>query len=73
MSHRMIPPDRCGYGEILRASLLAAREFYERLIHADAELPYRLVPISAHSRRIPSIVCFFVQPEPGRGWHSPMR
>ena len=29
LSHRMIPPDRTGYGEIIRASLLAARELYE--------------------------------------------
>lgn len=66
MSHRMIPPDRCGYGEILRASLLAAREFYERLIHADTELAYRLVPIAAQPPDT-SIVCFFVQPEPACG------
>ena len=27
----MIPPDRSGYGEIIRASLLGAMELYERL------------------------------------------
>lgn len=34
-SHRMIPPNREGYGEIVRASLLAARELYERIVHWD--------------------------------------
>jgi hypothetical protein len=33
LTHRMIPPDRDGYGELMRASLLTAREFYERLVH----------------------------------------
>jgi len=33
LSHRMIPLDRDGYGEIVRASILAARELYERLVH----------------------------------------
>jgi glutamate/tyrosine decarboxylase-like PLP-dependent enzyme len=33
LSHRMIPLNRDGYGEIVRASLLAARELYERLVH----------------------------------------
>ena len=73
LSHRMIPPDRGGYGEILRASLLAAREFYERLIHAEGAarangipLPYRLLPISGQMPDT-NIVCFLVQPEPGRG------
>jgi len=33
LSHRMIPLDRDGHGEIVRASLLAARELYERLVH----------------------------------------
>ncbi len=36
LSHKMIPPDRSGYGEICRASLLAARELFERLIHWEA-------------------------------------
>ncbi len=53
LSHRMIPPDRSGYGEIIRASLLAARELYERLVHwdvccrANGEYPpFRFVPIT---------------------------
>jgi glutamate/tyrosine decarboxylase-like PLP-dependent enzyme len=33
LSHRMIPLNRGGYGEIIRASILAARELYERLVH----------------------------------------
>jgi hypothetical protein len=33
LSHRMIPLNRDGYGEIARASILAARELYERLVH----------------------------------------
>jgi len=33
LSHKMIPPNRSGHGEIIRASLLAARELYERLVH----------------------------------------
>lgn len=33
LSHRMIPLNRDGYGEIVRASILAARELYERLVH----------------------------------------
>lgn len=35
LSHRTIPPNRLGYGEIIRASLLSARELYERLTHFE--------------------------------------
>jgi len=35
LSHRMIPLNRDGYGEIVRASLLAARELHERLVHYE--------------------------------------
>ena len=67
LSHRMIPLDREGYGQILRASVLGARELYERLVHweimarANGEaLPYRIVTIA---RQPPdtNIVCFFAQ------------
>jgi glutamate/tyrosine decarboxylase-like PLP-dependent enzyme len=54
LSHRMIPPDRSGYGEIIRASLLAARELYERLVHWDVSCrangidpAFRFVPVTA--------------------------
>jgi glutamate/tyrosine decarboxylase-like PLP-dependent enzyme len=70
LSHRMIPPDRSGYGEILRASLLGARELYERLVHWDTAarangqtLPYRFVAITPQPPDT-NIVCFFVQERP---------
>jgi len=66
LSHRMIPPDRSGYGELMRASLLTAREFYERLVHWDAAartcgeaLPYRLLPLTTMPPDT-NIVCFLV-------------
>jgi glutamate/tyrosine decarboxylase-like PLP-dependent enzyme len=66
LSHRMIPPDRSGYGEILRASLLTARELYERLVHWDVacrvngESPnFRFVPLTAMPPDT-NIVCFVV-------------
>jgi glutamate/tyrosine decarboxylase-like PLP-dependent enzyme len=70
LSHRMIPLDRSGYGEILRASLLAARELYERLLHWDEAaranhqlLPYRIVPLMDKPPDT-NIVCFIVQENP---------
>ena len=70
LSHRMIPPDRAGYGEILRASLLAARELYERLVHWDTAarangetLPYRIVAVTPQPPDT-NIVCSFVQERP---------
>jgi glutamate/tyrosine decarboxylase-like PLP-dependent enzyme len=67
LSHRMIPPDRRGYGEIARASVLAARELYERLVHCDhaakanrTPLAYRFVPIAAAPPDT-NIVCFVIQ------------
>ncbi|HML16887.1 MAG TPA: pyridoxal-dependent decarboxylase, partial [Bryobacteraceae bacterium] len=70
LSHRMIPPDRSGYGEIVRASLLGAREFYERIVHWEAasrangeEHPWRFVPISALPPDT-NIVCFLIQTVP---------
>lgn len=66
LSHRMIPPNRAGYGEIARASLLAARELYERLIHWEhaakanrTEIAYRFVPV-ADAPPDTNIVCFVV-------------
>jgi glutamate/tyrosine decarboxylase-like PLP-dependent enzyme len=66
LSHRMIPPNREGYGELMRASLLTAREFYERLVHWDAAartcgetLPYRLLPLTSKPPDT-NIVCFMV-------------
>lgn len=69
LSHRMIPPSRAGYGEIMRASLLTARELYERLIHWDTaarangrQLPYRFVPITDMPPDT-NIVCFVARAE----------
>jgi glutamate/tyrosine decarboxylase-like PLP-dependent enzyme len=73
LSHRMIPPDRGGYGEIMRASLLAARELYERLIHwehaaranGDPET-WRFVTVAAQPPDT-NVVCFLVQSQPAGG------
>jgi hypothetical protein len=66
----MIPLDRSGYGEILRASLLAARELYARLLHWDEAarandqvLPYRILPLTCEPPET-NVVCFFVQENP---------
>lgn len=73
LSHRMIPLDRSGYGEILRASLLGARELYERLVDwEDAalanhrRLPYRILPVTPGPPDT-NIVCFIVRENPPRG------
>ncbi|MEN6533660.1 MAG: pyridoxal-dependent decarboxylase [Bryobacteraceae bacterium] len=67
LSHRMIPPDRSGYGEIMRASLLAARELYERLVHWEhacranhIETGYEFLPITGPPPDT-NIVCFVIQ------------
>ncbi|MGE5568362.1 MAG: pyridoxal phosphate-dependent decarboxylase family protein [Rhodospirillales bacterium] len=72
LSHRMIPPDRSGYGEIARASVLAARELYERLVHWEhaakanrAPVHYRFVPAAALPPDT-NIVCFVIQEKPSR-------
>jgi glutamate/tyrosine decarboxylase-like PLP-dependent enzyme len=72
LSHRLIPPNRSGYGEIVRASLLAARELHERLVHWDTaartngtEHPWRFVLISPQPPDT-NIVCFLVQERPVR-------
>ncbi|MBK9170683.1 MAG: hypothetical protein IPM24_24910 [Bryobacterales bacterium] len=66
LSHRLIPPDRSGYGEIMRASLLAARELYERLVHWDqscrANREVRrthFVPVTVHAPDT-NMICFLV-------------
>jgi glutamate/tyrosine decarboxylase-like PLP-dependent enzyme len=67
LSHRMIPPDRSGYGEIIRASLLTARELYERLVHWEtaarvngADPSCRFIPVTDMPPDT-NIVCFVVQ------------
>jgi len=69
LSHRMIPPDRNGHGEIVRASLLTARELYELLIHWDVaarvngeECPFRFLPITAMPPDT-NILCFIAAPK----------
>jgi len=67
LSHRMIPLNRDGYGEICRASLLAGRELYERLIHwaparqANGEpLSLEFLPLTGHPPDT-NVVCFLVR------------
>ncbi|MBS1827090.1 MAG: hypothetical protein JST93_17360 [Acidobacteria bacterium] len=69
LSHRMIPPDRNGHGEIVRASLLTARELYERLIHWDVaakvngeECGFRFLPVTAMPPDS-NILCFVAAPK----------
>jgi tyrosine decarboxylase len=73
LSHRMIPPERRGYGQIMRASLLGARELYERLVHWDtAERTngvthaWRFVPVTSQPADT-NILCFLIQERPARG------
>jgi len=72
LSHRMIPPTVEGYGEIMRASVSAARELYEQLIHWEqsaranlAEPAYRFVSISVPPPDT-NIVCFVIQRKASR-------
>ena len=67
LSHRMIPLNREGYGEIVRASILAARELYERLVHWEhwanankVEAPFEFVPLMQEPPDT-NIVCFLVK------------
>jgi glutamate/tyrosine decarboxylase-like PLP-dependent enzyme len=67
LSHRMIPLNRDGYGEIMRASLLAARELYERLVHWEhwananqVEPSFKFVPLMREPPDT-NIVCFMVK------------
>ena len=59
LSHRMIPPNRDGYGRIIRESVLAAREFYQSMLQCSTP-DYRLVPVTEEPPDT-NIVCFFVQ------------
>jgi len=67
LSHRMIPLNRDGYGEIVRASILAARELYERLVHREqwakanqADPSFKFVPLTPEPPDT-NIVCFLVK------------
>ena len=67
LSHRMIPLNRNGYGEIMRASILAARELYERLVHREhwasanqADASFKFVPLMPGPPDT-NIVCFLVK------------
>jgi glutamate/tyrosine decarboxylase-like PLP-dependent enzyme len=67
LSHRMIPPNREGYGEIMRASLLAARELYERLAHWEQsakanreQTTCQFVPVTIPPPDT-NIVCFVIR------------
>jgi glutamate/tyrosine decarboxylase-like PLP-dependent enzyme len=67
LSHRAIPPDRGGYGEIVRASVLAARELYEYLVRWPEccrangfDAPYSFVPVTAEPPDT-NIVCFITR------------
>jgi len=71
LSHRMIPLDRSGYGEIVRASLLAARELYERLLHWEhwatankIEAPFEFLPLTPQPPDT-NVVCFLVKQKCG--------
>jgi len=72
LSHRMIPLNRDGHGEIVRASLLAARELYERLIHWEhaaranhMEAPFEFLPLTPEPPDT-NVVCFLVKDRAGR-------
>src|SRR5579883_1212871 len=67
LSHRMIPLNRDGYGEIVRASILAARELYERLIHWEhwaaankIEPAFEFMPLTPQPPDT-NVVCFLVR------------
>ncbi len=67
LSHRMIPLNRDGYGEIIRASLLAARELYERLVHWEdwakanqVQAAFEFMPLTGEPPDT-NIVCFLVR------------
>ena len=62
LSHRMIPPNRSGYGRILRGSLLAAVDFYMRLCRRRTA-GLRLIPITAQPPDT-NVVCFLAQTDP---------
>jgi tyrosine decarboxylase len=70
LSHRMIPLNRDGYGEIVRASVLAARELYERLVHREHWAAanhvvenFDFMPLTPQPPDT-NVVCFLVKPKP---------
>jgi glutamate/tyrosine decarboxylase-like PLP-dependent enzyme len=72
LSHRMIPPTVEGYGEIMRATVSAARELYEHLTHWEpssranlATPPYQFVSVAVPPPDT-NIVCFVVQRKDSR-------
>lgn len=72
LSHRVIPPDRAGYGQIVRASLLAARELYERLVGWEAwcgarniDTRYQFIPVGGEAPDT-NILCFVVKDKTSR-------
>ncbi|MCL4250681.1 MAG: hypothetical protein KJ065_21200 [Anaerolineae bacterium] len=72
LSHRVIAPNRDGYGQIVRASLLAARELYERLLHweqycasHDIDTRYEFIPLTADPPDT-NIVCFVIKEKTSR-------
>jgi glutamate/tyrosine decarboxylase-like PLP-dependent enzyme len=72
LAHKVVPPVRESLGEVVRASLLAAREFYERLNSWDKlcrankrDNEYRLVPISPHPPDT-NLVCFVIKEKTSR-------
>ena len=67
LSHRMIPLNRDGYGEIVRASILAARELYERLVHWElsakanqVDAGFEFMPLTGEPPDT-NIVCFLAR------------
>ncbi|HYL38539.1 MAG TPA: pyridoxal-dependent decarboxylase, partial [Bryobacteraceae bacterium] len=67
LSHRMIPLNRDGYGEIVRASILAARELYERLVHWEhwaaanrVDPSFEFLPLTPQPPDT-NVVCFLVK------------
>jgi len=68
LAHQTIPPNIDGHGQIVRASLLAARELYEWFIRWETacnrnglDLPYDIVPLIAHEPDT-NLVCFTIKP-----------
>ncbi|MFQ5796220.1 MAG: pyridoxal phosphate-dependent decarboxylase family protein [Candidatus Bipolaricaulia bacterium] len=67
LSHKLIPPRIEGYGEIVRSSLLAARELFTRLVNWEhvckanwTDTQYRFFPIT-DTPPDTNILCFLVK------------
>jgi hypothetical protein len=72
LSHRLIPPNTQGYGELARLSLLGARELHERLVHWEhacranrLHTNYAFVPLTDQPPDT-NIVCFVVKEKGSR-------